>query len=348
MRQGRENSMEEEATRVKDAEELALEEPEKPGILRIIVPFVGTALIFWWILSRINFTGLTKALVEADLAVAISVMALHSLVFFASDTVAFGYAYKWFLTRKVPWKDVAILRGGMYLLQVALAPLAEIIPPAYFLRKHKVKVFPTLGSEMYVLFCDGYSNTTILILGLLLGGGGAVLGMGWVYFLIFHYTLLVLVFLYWRTPLKDKVRFLYRLRDAAIMKGFREAGFRHFFAFYGIRGVLAITNVLAGWALLDALHVQLPFHHLLLLVPVMMFSTFLPISTGGYGGPQGAAVLILVTLYGHTTTEIAVAFSLLWSTFFALGRATIGAVLAYPVWNLVQEKPEPQPEAEAP
>jgi len=340
--------MEEDATaKVSGEEELAREEPEKPSIFRIIVPFAGTALIFWWILSRINYAGLAEALAEAELGVAISVMALHSAVFFVADTVAFGYGYKWFLTREAPWKDVAVIRGGMYLLQVALAPLAEIIPPAYFLRKHKIRVLPTVGSEMYVLFCDGYCNTTLLILGLLLGGGGAVLGMGWVYFLIFHYTLLALVFLYWRTPLKDKLRFLYRLRDAAVMIGFREGKFRHFFAFYGIRGVLAVTNLLAGWALLDALHVHLPFHHLLLLVPVMMFSTFLPISTGGYGGPQGAAVLILVTLYGHTTTEIAVAYSLLWSTFFALGRATIGAVLAYPVWNLVQQKAEPQPDGQA-
>lgn len=335
--------MEEETTRVEEPEQLAREEPEKPGILRIIVPFAGTALIFWWILSRIDFAGLTGALAGAELTVAIPVMALHSLVFFASDAAAFGYGYKWFLTPDVSWKDVFILRGGMYLLQVVLAPLAEIIPPAYFLRKHGVKVLHTIGSEIYVLFCDGYCNSTLLIIGLLLGGGGMVLGMGWVYFLIFHYTLLALVFLYWRTPLKDKLKFLYWHRDAAILTGFRKAGFRHFFALYGIRGVLAVTNLLAGWALLDALQIYLPFHHLLLLVPVMMFSTFLPISTGGYGGPQGAAVLILVTLYGHTTVEVAVAYSLLWSTFFALGRATIGAVLAYPVWNLLQEKAEPQP-----
>jgi len=338
----------EESTIVEDADHSVRAELEKPGILRIIAPFAGTALIFWWILGRIDFAGLEQALAEAELAVAIPVMALHSLVFFASDTVAFGYGYKWFLTPRVSWRDVAVLRGGIYLLQVVLAPLAEIVPPAYFLRKHNVRVLPTIGSEIYVLFCDGYCNSTLLMLGLLLGGGGAVLGMGWVYFLIFHFTLLALVFLYWRTPLKDKLKFLYWHRDAAILTGFRQAGFRHFFALYGIRGVLAATNLLAGWALLDALHVHLPFHHLLLLVPVMMFSTFLPISAGGYGGPQGAAVLILVTIYGHTTTEIAVTFSLLWSTFFALGRATIGALLAYPAWNLLQKGGEPRPETPAP
>jgi hypothetical protein len=50
------------------------EAPEKPSIVKILVPFVATALIFWWIFRGINFDNLKQALSEARLGLAIPVM----------------------------------------------------------------------------------------------------------------------------------------------------------------------------------------------------------------------------------------------------------------------------------
>lgn len=313
------------------------EAPDKPNIIKIVSPFVVTGLIFWWLYWSMDLVALQAALSKAHLGLAIGVMVVYCLIFTTVDVISFGLGYKWYLTNKVTWKDVMVIRCGMFLLQIALAPVAEVIPPAYFLRKWRVKVLHTIGSEMYVLFCDNYCNITLLTLGLIFGG--LILGMGWLYFVIFQWLLLAVTWLYWLTPLLD--RLLPRLREAAMLHSFRKAPLRHYFAFYGVRLVLMLSNLVACWTLLDALDVRLPVTHLFLLAPVVMLSTFLPISAGGYGGPQGAAVLMLVTLWNHTTQEVAVAYSLLWSTLFAIGRGAIGAIFAWPVWNLLQERNNP-------
>lgn len=310
------------------------ETPEKPSILKIIVPFAATALIFWWLLNGIDFEQLKTAIAKAHLGIAIAVMVCYCIVFSAVDVAAFGLSYRWYLTDRVTWKDAAIVRCGMYLLQVALSPIAEIIPPTYFWRKWRVRALHTIGSEVFVLFCDSFCNITLLAIGFALAG--MALGAGWLYFILSQLLFLALVWSYWLTPLRDKI--LPKLRDAAIMHVFRRAPMKHYFVFYGIRLVLAAMNLVANWALLDALGVQISMTHLFVLVPVIMFSTFLPISAGGFGGPQGAAVLMLVTMWHLTSQEIAVAYSLLWSTFFAVGRATIGAAFSWPVWMLLQQK----------
>jgi len=310
------------------------EPPEKPGVLKILTPFAATGLIFWWIFRGMDIVGLKAALGKAHFGLAVGVMTAYCMIFFMVDLLSFGYGYKWYLTKKVGWKDIAIIRWGMYLPQVALAPIAEIIPPTYFRRTWRAKVLHTIGSEIYVLFCDSYCNVAVLSLGLLLAGMSV--GMGWIYFVTGMWVLLALTWLYWLTPLRD--RLLPKLRDNPLMHSFKKAPLKHYFAFFGIRSILALSNLVAGWTLLEALDVRLPVTHLMLLVPVMMVSTFLPISAGGYGGPQGAAVLLLVQLWNHTDSETAVAYSLLWSTFFAFGRAFMGAVFAWPVWNLLRKK----------
>ena len=317
-------------------EKTAEEAPEKPSVLRIVVPFVTTALIFWWILRGLNFEALKRAFSEARLGLVLPAITIYSIVFFLIDVASFGLAYKKYLTDKVSWRDIAVVRGGMYLIQVALAPVAEVIPPTYFARKWRVRVLHTLGSEMYVMFCDAYQNVTLLSMGLLVAG--VSLGLGWLIFVIAMWIWLGVNFAYWLTPIHD--RLLPRLHNAAILHAFKKAPLKDYLIFYGLRGIFMPANVIIGWVLLDAFNVHLPIQHLLLLSPVMMSSTFLPISAGGYGGPQGAAILVLVNMYHHTTVEVAVAYSLIWSTFFAIGRAVIGAVFAIPVWNLLGQDKE--------
>jgi len=67
-----------------------------------------------------------------------------------------------------------------------------------------------------------------------------------------------------------------------------------------------------------------------------MASIFLPISAGGYGGPQGAAVLFLVQLWDLCSMEQALGFSLLWSTLFLIGRAMVSGIFLLPLWKMFQ------------
>jgi hypothetical protein len=75
---------------------------------------------------------------------------------------------------------------------------------------------------------------------------------------------------------------------------------------------------------------------LILLGTLVLSTAMLPLSVGGYGGPQGVAVLLLVEAWGVASREDALAFSLVWSTMFLVGRVVVGAALAVPLLRLVE------------
>lgn len=307
----------------------------KPQRLRLLFPIALTGALLWWIGRSMDFGAVRGTLAQAPLGPLALVVVAYFLVFFCVEMFSLGLGYRWFLTSRVPWRHVAIMRGGMCLLQVAAAPLAEVIPPTYFWRRWRVRVLHTLGSEAFVLFCDNYTNICMLTAGLILAGGA--IHQGWWYYAGLWWVLLPLCWGYWLTPVRD--RLFPALQHKGPLIGFARARLRHYFMLFGIRSCLAAANLGLGWSLLAAFGVHLKIHHLLLLVPIMMTSTFLPVSAGGYGGPQGAALIVLVQWFGQTTPEVAIAFSLLWSTAFAVGRIGLGVAFAVPLWMLMQERP---------
>ena len=109
------------------------------------------------------------------------------------------------------------------------------------------------------------------------------------------------------------------------------------FGIYCVRVLTFTAMSLTVYYLLLQMDIKLTIAQALIFMPLFVASTFLPISAGGYGGPQGAAILFLVQLWEITTTEQALAFSIVWSTLFLLGRAVFGGLLVIPYWRLVHQ-----------
>ena len=140
--------------------------------------------------------------------------------------------------------------------------------------------------------------------------------------------------LYYFTNLKDRLPTHSTLQ--AVFFTFRQAEFKQYLFVYGVRLALIVGQVIAVQILLDTLNIHLKLWQLLIFVPFFYGSAMLPISAGGYGGPQGAAILFLVEMWNVTNTETALVFSLVWSTLFLFWRVVIGVTFLLPLWKRLQ------------
>ncbi len=311
------------------------DQPEKPGVLKIVLPFITTGFIFWWLFRGIDFDGLTAAMAVINLPMAILAVAIYTLVFFFAEALSFGKAYKWFLTEEVSWKDIASLVVGKHLIATLFAPLAEVILPTYFLRTWGIRVLHSVSAFGFVIFCDTFCLNLVLTIALLISGSES-LGAYWIYFILGSWIFQACMLTYFLTSfIRQRIPFFY---NWAINYAYTKAKLKHYLTLYGIRSIIHIAMPVAVGIMLSAMDMHLSIPQLLLFVPVFVISAFLPISVGGYGGPQGAAMLLLVNVWHLTTPEQAIAFSLVWSTLFLITRTVGSAVFAWPMWNLIQQK----------
>jgi uncharacterized membrane protein YbhN (UPF0104 family) len=84
--------------------------------------------------------------------------------------------------------------------------------------------------------------------------------------------------------------------------------------------LVCVTVLLHGWGASPTIAQVLTFG------PLFLVSGTLPISLGGYGGPQGIAVALLADAWGLLPAADALAFSLVWSTAVLLTQLVTGVV----------------------
>jgi hypothetical protein len=141
-----------------------------------------------------------------------------------------------------------------------------------------------------------------------------------------------------RRPDRPDRRSRSRLRESKLLRALADTTPRELAAQVGLRLALGLASAAVARQVLAELGQG---SHLgagqLALLGALLFSTaMLPLSVAGYGGPQGVAVLLLVEAWGVATREDALAFSLVWSTIFLVGRLIVGAALAVPLVRLLE------------
>ncbi|MBZ0252263.1 MAG: lysylphosphatidylglycerol synthase domain-containing protein, partial [Candidatus Methylomirabilis sp.] len=135
-------------------------------------------------------------------------------------------------------------------------------------------------------------------------------------------------FSYWYTDLRNRI--LPRFEREGLLRSMSRARPSHWTKLYGARFVMMSANVVGNYVALRAFDVDVPFSVTLWAMPLVLGTAFLPISVGGFGGPQAAAIYFF-RAYG--TEEAIVACSLLWSTAFLLGRLGLGFLFFRQMWR---------------
>lgn len=306
---------------------------EKPGLLKLAFPFIATVGIFWWILSGIDVDKLQESLSVTNIPVVLGVMLAYSAYLIFFDTLSFGYGYKTWVDARASWKDISYIQGTGVFLTVLFPPLAAPIGPLYFLRRWKSPLLITFGSVFTVIFIDGYCGAAI-IAGAFLFLDMSSISSNWAWFVSGHWLIAGVACLAVFTSLKKSLPAIITDRD--FLKPILSITPLDLLKIFSLRFMVIAGAYAAIFCLLMQLDIQLSLAQLLIFIPIIMMSTFLPISAGGYGGPQGAAILFLSENWHVCSPEQALAFSLLWSTLFLIGRLVMGAPFTIAYWNLVQ------------
>jgi hypothetical protein len=256
----------------------------------------------------------------------------YTVAFCVLDTAAFTLVYRAHLVADVPIRHVATVVCGKQLLGVVFSPLTKVVATLYFHRRWRVPVLRTLGATEVLTVAD-----TIVLVALLVVGAVFVDGMpeGTLALGALVAVLPVLLLLWAWLPAARGL--LPRLRRSAFLSVLVRTSPAQMSAQLGLRFGLVVAMGVSWWLLLLSNEVDLDLGRLLQFCSVFLVVTQLPISVAGYGGPQGACVLLFSDVWELMSRVDAVALSLLWSTAYLVSRVVVGFLFAVPMVKLLRE-----------
>jgi hypothetical protein len=309
------------------------------GVGGVVMSAGAAGGLCWWALAGVDWHEVGAAMGGADVAVLAGLTVAYLAVFYAVEIAGFLVAYRRHLVADVPARHVAVLVGGKQLLGVVSPLLTKVVAPLYFRRRWEVPVLSAVGASELVGFADGVA--TLLLVSAAVAVGAGLPGPLVASFAGWWVVLAVYVVWAWapHAPHAPDGRRT-RLRESKLLRPLARTAPRELAAQVALRLALGAASAVVVREVLAELgqgQAQgLGSGQLILLGTLVLSTAMLPLSVGGYGGPQGVAVLLLVEAWGVASREDALAFSLVWSTMFLVGRVVVGAALAVPLLRLVE------------
>ena len=302
--------------------------------------------------KKVKLSEIWAMIKAADLRLFLPVMLVHALVFFFADVFSFGMAYRWFNAPDLRLREMMEVRGAPYVIQVGLAPLAEVLFPLYMWRVKRVPVTETMSSNIWTMIMDFAAIFTVVtpavIYNLYINPVVPALGPVWLAVCLVFWALFFGSMIFWSSPPGKRTASRINAGSAQgkaksgirgtfggtlqLLRTFSLARRHHYLRSYLARFVLLLSTLLSNYVALRALGMDPSMPLVLIGIPFVVFSIFLPIGVGGYGGPQLLAWFLFVKLGAAGTADQAIAYSLLWSTAFLAGRALIGLVFIRGFW----------------
>ncbi len=164
----------------------------------------------------------------ADLRVFLPVMILHCLVFFLADILSFGQAYRFFNVPDMDYKEIAVMRGAPYVVQVGLAAFAEVLFPLYLWRVKKVPVTEALSSNIWTIIIDTAAIFSVLTPGVLYNlfveNLVPAVGWGWLVVCGVYWTVLIGNIVFWHRPVGKRTAERIAARRAGGEAGEQKSG----------------------------------------------------------------------------------------------------------------------------
>lgn len=291
------------------------------------LPLLCTSLLLFWLLDDVDFNTLLLILSGYSLPLLISLFAIFVGFFLTLDVLLFHYLYAELLKVKTGMWEMFKIRGSIMCFGAAMPPVAALIQPYYFYRYWQTSAFLTFSVLLFVVVID--VNVSLLFLTVGVGWATDTIFAPWFYALLAYWLILVLavgIFLIFKDSRSLKSPKSWELLWHCLLN----SSFKTICVASINKIISMLGNIVFIACLLSIFDMHMNTVDLILFATLVLTSAFLPVSVGGYGGPQAIAILFLVNLHGLCTKELALAFSLMWSTMFLLARLLLGAALTIP------------------
>ncbi len=297
----------------------------RPALWRQIIPWLFTAVILWWIFKDINFEDFIAKLSHAQVHLLLPAMFGYTAVYAICDILSFGVCCRWFVSPDLTVREMINVRWGCYLFMVLYAPLMAVSNIAYFLRHKGAPATWTISGLGFAALNDMFVFNAVMTFVLILNTifkFAPELESFWLFPMVFPWLIAYVHFRYWFTDSKD--RYGLRFSQHPIMRSARLGQTHHFLKIYLTRFTSILTGIIAHVIALRAFSIDVPLPVIAIVAPLIIGGAFLPISGGGFGGPQLVALILLPYVNGDKT--LLVAYSISFSVCFTLGRSIIGAI----------------------
>jgi len=298
---------------------------ERPPLWRRVIPWAITVAILWWIFKDISFADFLNRLSGARLAWLLPALFGYTAVFAVLDIFSFGLSFRWFAAPSLTYREMTHVIWGCYLPLVIYAPIVGVIQIAYFVR-HKGAPFTWfISAGAFVMLSDILMVNAVMTVAMILNilfHFAPELDSFWLLPMALPWLIAGLHFWYWFTDSKNK--YLPRFRQHALLRSARLGELHHYLRIYAARLGLTLVGIVAHALALYSFGIEVPFPVVMVVAPLIIGGAFLPISGGGFGGPQLVALILLP--YAGGDEALLAAYSISFSACFTIGRALIGAI----------------------
>jgi len=298
----------------------------RPPWWRQALPYLLAAAILYWIFKDIDFARFVSRLASARMRLLIPAMLGFTALYAACDVMSYGMCYRWFAAPDISIKEMAAARLGAYLLHVLFTPLSTLANLAYLRLRKGAPLVWSLSANAFTSVHDLFAINAVLTGALainLLSAAAPRLRLEWFWPVTIPWAAAAGYALYWFTPVRDAA-FLKRVTENPILRSCRFAKARHYLWVLSARTAVAVAGVAAHAAAMHAFGIEVPLQVIMVVAPLMVGISFMPVSAAGYGGPQLVALLLLP--YADGDKALVEAYSVAFSTLFTVGRAGIGIV----------------------
>ncbi len=299
---------------------------KRPPAWRQALPWVFTAAILVWVFTNINFGDFVFYIIEADKKLLFLSLIGFNLVFAAGDLVSYGMCYRWYAAPGLSLVEMMRARWGTFLFHALYTPLSTVSNLAYLRRKKGAPVLWSLSANAFTSVNDLFIINAMVTVAVIINHYyPAVPALSSRWFLAVSIPWLVALgyVVYWFTPIKN-IRIFKPVTENPILRSCRFSRWHHYALVQGSRLFIALGGIVAHGLALHAFGIPVPYPMLFVIGPLMVGVSFMPISGGGFGGPQLVAMILLP--YAFHDESLVTAYSMCFSAFFTGGRSLFGAL----------------------
>jgi uncharacterized membrane protein YbhN (UPF0104 family) len=315
--------------------------------LRKVVPILVSAAILVYYFRKVEWEAVLQALDQANLWLLVSARLLPLLVFWGFDAFITATLFRWF-DRPVRIRDIFWVRGALYLAMLVNVNISNGGMFLYLLRKTRMGITKLAGIQ---LFRAGISLWSLLAvfsamvaasvaLGFDLAGKipwrtfAILLGLGWLW-LFQAWTYWLRGWRWW--PFNYLLR-----RDWPLWHAFAHASPGHWLKLALYSAPPLVFNLAGLYLCAFAFDIRIPVLEFVILIPLVLFISNLPIAFGGFGTTTIAWQLFFPH---YAPADTYLAFTLAFPVLSCLARAVIGLGSLKPAWSewmRLSEGPAPE------
>jgi uncharacterized membrane protein YbhN (UPF0104 family) len=302
--------------------------------LRNTVPFLVSAAILFYYFRRVNWAEVRAALQQADLWLMVPARVLPLLIFWSFDAYITQRLLLWF-DRPFRLRDIFWIRGALYLVMLVNVGISNGGMFLYLLRKTRLPLTRLLGIQLFRAGLSLWGFVVIFTAALIAShfAGLDVFGkIPWrllVVFLALGWLWLFHAWTFWQHgwrwwPINLLIR-----RDHALWQAFAQARPAHWLKLALLAVPLIVSNLGGLYLCAWAFGIRIPLVEFVILIPLVLSISNLPIAFGGFGTTTLAWQLIFPT---HASPDTYLAFTLAYPVVYCLTRAAIGLFSLKPAW----------------